>query len=127
LRDIIRNHMVKMLSLTVDEVTSAALVMPVEFDQARLERAKANLRDRIDVFGLQEQFDAFCADISNRFGWDLGVPRFANRTQRSPVSDALRERIVEDNRADGELYDFARQLWEERRKTPVRQSTVPSS
>jgi hypothetical protein len=124
LRDIIRNHMVKMLSLTVDEVTAAPLVMPIEFDQARLERAKCNLRDRIDMFGFQEHFDDFCVDISNRFDWDLGAPRFANRTQRSPVSDALRERITEDNGFDRELYEFAQQLWEERRQTPVRQATV---
>ena len=121
LRDIIRNHMVKMLSLTVDEVTSAPLVMAVEFDQARLERAKANLRDRIDVFGLQEHFEEFCADISNRFDWNLGAPRFANRTQSAPVSDALREQIAEDNSMDRELYDFGRQLWEERRQTPAYQ------
>jgi hypothetical protein len=117
LRDIIRNHMVKMLSLTVDELTAAPLVLEVEFDEARLERAKANLRDRIDVFGLQEHFDEFCADLSGRFGWDLGAPRFANRTERSPVSDALRERIAGDNRMDRELYDFARQLWEQRQSS----------
>ena len=119
LHDIIGNHMVKMLSLTVDELTSAPLVEPVEFDRARLERAKSNLRDRIDVFGLQEHFDDFCAELSSRFGWDLGAPRFANRTQRSPASDALRERIAEDNAIDGELYDFARQLWDERRRASV--------
>jgi hypothetical protein len=119
LQHIIRNHMVKMLSLTVDELTSAPLVEPVEFDRARLERAKSNLRERIDVFGLQEHFDEFCGELSRRFGWDLGAPRFANRTQRSPVSDALRERIAQDNRIDGELYDFARQLWDERRRASV--------
>jgi len=119
LHDIIRNHMVKMLSLTVDELTSAPLVEPVEFDRERLERAKSNLRERIDVFGLQEDFDGFCAELSSRFGWDLGAPRFANRTQRAPVSDALRARIAQDNAIDGELYDFARQLWDERRRAAV--------
>jgi len=119
LHDIIRNHMVKMLSLTVDELTSAPLVEPVEFDDARLERAKANLRDRIDVFGLQEHFDDFCAELSSRFGWDLGAPRFANRTQRAPVSDELRERIAQDNADDCELYDFARQLWHKRQRASV--------
>jgi len=108
-------------------LTSAPLVMPVDFDDARLERAKTNLRDRVDVFGLQEQFDDFCLDLSTRFNWDLGAPRFANRTQRAPVTDALRHRIAENNSADMELYDFARQLWEERQGTPVRQSTVRSS
>jgi hypothetical protein len=117
LHDIIRNHMVKMLSLTVDELEAAPLVMEVDFDEARLERAKANLRDRIDVFGLQEHFDDFCADLSGRFGWDLGAPRFANRTKQAMVSDALRERIADDNSVDRALYDFARQLWEERQSS----------
>jgi hypothetical protein len=119
LHDIIRNHMVKMLSLTVDEVTSAPLVMPVEFDPQRLERAKSNLCERIDLFGLQEHFDDLCADLSSQFEWDLGEPRFANRTQTAPVSDALRERIAADNEIDCEFYDFARQLWEERRRASV--------
>jgi len=127
LRDIIRNHMVKMLSLTVDEVTSVPLVMPVEFNRSRLEQAKSNLRDRIDVFGLQEHFDDFCVAIANQFNWDLGAPRFANRTQRAPVSDSLRQQIAEDNRLDMELYDFARQLRMERLKSSVPQSTVRST
>jgi hypothetical protein len=122
MRDIIRNHMVKMLSLTVDELDSAPLVMAVEFDRARLDRAKENLRKRIDVFGLQEHFDDFCADISSRFEWDLGTPRFANRTDSAPVSDSLRERIAEDNTIDCELYEFARQLWQEGRGTPAQRS-----
>ena len=126
LTDIIRNHMVKMLSLTIDELESAPLVMPVEFDHTRLEQAKSNLRDRIDVFGLQEHFDDFCADVSSRFGWDLGAPRFANRTQRAPVSDALRRQIAEDNAFDMELFDFAQQLWEERPGPSPRQSIVRS-
>src|SRR4051812_37114510 len=39
LHDIIHNHMVKMLSLTADEMTSTPLVMHVDFDEARLEQA----------------------------------------------------------------------------------------
>jgi hypothetical protein len=42
------------------------------------------------------------------------------------VSDALRERIAEDNSIDRELYDFARQLWQERQRTPAGQPTVDS-
>jgi hypothetical protein len=109
LQDIIRNHMVKMLSLTAEEMASIPLTQPVVFDEARLERAKQNL-ERIDVVGVQEQFDACCSELEARFGWDLGAPRFANRTEKRPVSDALRERIAEDNAMDGELYRFARDL-----------------
>jgi len=39
LQHIIRNHMVKMLSLTVDEMGPTPLAQPVAFDAARLDRA----------------------------------------------------------------------------------------
>lgn len=106
LEPIIRNHMVKMLSLTPDEMGPTPLTTRVTFDAARLERAKHNLAT-IDVVGLQEEFDEACAELSRRFGWDLGPPRFANRTAREPVADALRERIAADNAHDVELHRFA--------------------
>lgn len=111
---IIRNHMVKMLSMTPEEMTATPLVASVSFDQARLERAKEQLVERIDLFGLQTDFERFCTSLEARFGWDLGPPRFANRTPPQPVADALRDRIAEDNRIDGELYRFAEQLYADR-------------
>jgi hypothetical protein len=111
--------MVKMLSMTTGEMTSAPLLAPVDFDDTRLRTAEQNLRDRIDVFGLQEHFDDFCAELTTRFGWDLGAPRFANRTQPAPVSDELRARIASDNRADVELYDFAVELYDQRRRAAM--------
>jgi hypothetical protein len=113
LQDIIRNHMVKMLSLTPDEMGATPLTVPVTFDDDRLERAKGNLA-RIDVVGLQEHFDDFCAALEARIGRSLGAPRFANRTPRSPVTAALRERIAADNQADIQLYRFAEGLVEDR-------------
>ncbi len=108
LDDIIRNHMVKMLSLTADEMTSTPLVAHVDFDEGRLDTAKSNLTEKIDVFGMQPEFEDFSADLERRFGWDLGEPRFANRTEAVPVSDDLRALIASDNRLDAELYEFAR-------------------
>lgn len=111
---LIRNHMVKMLSLTVEEMTHGALT-PVAVGDEHLARAERNLVERIDVFGLQEHFDALCADLEARYGWDLGPPRFANRTfERTDVDDAFRRRIAEDNAADVELYATARRVWAER-------------
>jgi hypothetical protein len=124
LHDIIRNHMVKMLSLTPEEMAPIPLTQPVTFDQARLERAMQNL-ERIDVVGVQEQFDALCDELEIRFGWDLGAPRFANRTEKRPVSDALRERIAEDNAMDGELYRFAQELIERRRSAAAAAAVAP--
>jgi hypothetical protein len=115
MQDIIRNHMVKMLSLGADEMTAVPLVAHVDFDEDRLETAKRNLTHRVDLFGLQTHFEDFCTDLERRFGWDLGAPRFANRTEAVPVSDDLRSRIATDNRLDMELYEFARESWETQR------------
>ncbi|MBK5286936.1 MAG: sulfotransferase family 2 domain-containing protein [Acidimicrobiia bacterium] len=102
---LLRNHMVRMLSLTVEEMTAGALT-EVTVDEARLERAKANLSDRIDVVGVQERFDDFCEELTERFGWDLGNSHVANRTTPVEVPDSLRSQIAADNEIDGELYRF---------------------
>jgi len=113
---LIHNHMVKMLSLTADEMTHGA-VTKVDFGPEHLERARRNLRERIEVFGLQENLDEFCEELERRYGWDLGDPRFANRNFGEYEVDAsLRRRIADDNALDVELYEFARALRAERRR-----------
>jgi hypothetical protein len=107
---LVRNHMVRMLSLTSAEMTQGALT-DVTVDEARLERAKHNLGERIDVLGIQEQFDAFCDLLTARFGWDLGRAHVANRTSAYAASDTLREQIARDNAMDTALYEFAVELW----------------
>lgn len=106
---LIRNHMVRMLSLRADEMTAGALT-PVEVDEVRLADAQRNLAERVDVMGVQERFDEFCAALAVRWGWDLGDPQFANRTAPADVSRALRRRIARDNELDAELYRFADDL-----------------
>jgi hypothetical protein len=98
--------MLKMLSLTTDEMTDGVLT-PVEFTRARLERGRASL-EAIDVVGFQEDFETFCDQLTLRFGWNLGAPIFMNRSTPVDVSDAFRARIARDNALDIELYDFAR-------------------
>jgi len=104
--ELVHNHMVKMLSLTPEEMTNGVL-SPVEFTRDRLERAQQRLSG-IDVVGFQEHFDAFCDDLVARFGWDLGEPIFMNRSTPVDIDDALRERIARDNALDIELCEFAR-------------------
>ena len=106
---LIRNHMVRMLSLSAGEMTDGALTS-ITVDEGRLAAAQEALERRIDVVGLQERFDAFCDALANRFGWDLGKRQFANRTPPTSVSDELRERIASDNELDARLYRFVRQL-----------------
>lgn len=104
--ELVHDHMVKMLSLSTDEMTNG-LLSPVEFTRARLERAQQRL-STVDVVGFQEDFDPFCTALTARFGWDLGDPIFMNRSTPVDVSDAFRARIAHDNTLDIELYDFAR-------------------
>ena len=110
---LVHNHMVKMFALTVDDMT-AWLMTPVDFTPEHLERAKRRLAS-IDAVGLQEDFETFCRELEDRFGWDLGPAVIANDTPHGdPVSEAFRRRIAEDNHYDVELYEFARELVAER-------------
>jgi hypothetical protein len=106
---LIGNHMVRMLSLSVDEMTDGALTQ-VTVDEARLAMASEALEWRIDVVGVQERFEEFCDALAVRFGWDLGRPQFANRTPPMEASDDLRGRIAADNAFDAGLYRFAQAL-----------------
>lgn len=106
---LVHNHMVKMFGMTADEMTGWVMT-GIDFTPAHLERAKERL-GAVDVVGIQEDFDAFCAELEARFGWNLGPPVVANDTPHEPVSEAFRRRIAEDNAYDVELYEFAcRQL-----------------
>jgi hypothetical protein len=116
-RCLIHNHMVKMLAMTCDEMTDGFLTV-LDLDAGHLERAKQNLVERIDVWGVQEHFEEFCDELMCRFGWDLGPPRFANRSTPHDAEDSLRERIAEDNQLDVELYQFAAELRDQRRPVP---------
>jgi hypothetical protein len=110
---LVRNHMVRMLSLTVDEMTDGMLTQ-VDVDDARVERAKAQLVDRIDLFGVQEHFDEFCDLLAQRYGWTLGPMHHANRTEPVDVPESLLHSIAADNAADAELYRFAAEEWSRR-------------
>jgi hypothetical protein len=114
---LIHNHMVKMFSLTPGEMTDGALT-PVDFTSAHLDRAKQQLAT-VDVLGLQEDFEEFCATLQQRFGWNLGAPVHANRTEPVAVSRSFRDRIARDNSMDVELYAHAERLCEQRRSARV--------
>ena len=74
----------------------------------RLERRNACAR--IDAVGLQEHFDQFCAELTRRFGWDLGQPAVREPDQPGRGRPSrFRMRIADDNADDIELYEFARE------------------
>jgi hypothetical protein len=111
-KGLVHNHMTKMLSLMPEEMEDGALTR-VEFTPERLERAKQRLAG-VDAIGIQEDFDSFWAQLAARFDWRLGGPH--DRPERPPaqLSPQFRDRIVEDNADDIELYEFARRLVTER-------------
>ena len=84
---LVHNHMVKMFALTPETMTAGALT-PVQFERHHLELAIERLRT-VDVVGVQERFEEFCAELERRFGWDLGPPLFANRTTPFEVTRRL--------------------------------------
>ena len=107
---LIRNHMVKMLSITTDEMDAGALTH-VDFTHDRLERVKRALAT-VDVVGFQDDFESFCGELSARFGWDLGPAEYVNRSRAGdPVDDAFVTRLREENALDIELYDHACRLF----------------
>jgi hypothetical protein len=114
-RHMIQNHMVRTLSLSPDEmVADDGVLTPVPYTRERLERAKEALAG-LDLFGLQDRFDELCNALANGYGLDVGSPLRSNTTEAGVVPDGLADRIAEDNALDMELYEYARELYRERR------------
>ena len=112
----IQNHMVRTLSLTPEEMAEGDGVLTrVAYTPERLEMAKESLAS-LDLFGLQEHFEAFCDELAERYGLDVGEPLRTNTTEPRDVPPGFAERIAEDNALDMELYDFACRLYEERHR-----------
>lgn len=117
---LIHNNMVKMFSLTPEEMVAGDGLMThvKDFTAARLEQAKQGLAG-VDVMGIDTQFHDFVDELGTRFGWRLGAPSHTNRTEPHEVAKAFRRRIEEDNAADVELFAFALELDSQRRKSRV--------
>jgi hypothetical protein len=113
---LIHNHMVKVFSLSPEEIVAGDGIMARvdPFTTARFEEAKARLAG-VDVLGLHDHLEEFCAELGARFGWQLGSHVHANRTEPVEVAPSFRARIASDNALDLELYEHAEQLWSSRR------------
>lgn len=109
----IQNHMTRMLSLTPEEFGPGnGVLTSVPYTPERLERAKETLAG-VDLFGLQHRLDEFCNQLAARYGLTVGPPTRSNTTESDHVPEGLIERIVEDNKLDVELYDWACKFYEE--------------
>jgi hypothetical protein len=111
---LIENHMVKMLAMRPEEMTDG-LLTPLAFDDGHLHRAENALEERLDAWGLQDHFESFCDELTQRYGWDLGPPQVTNVSTPYDVDDAFRARIARDNELDVELYRYAVEQYKDRR------------
>jgi hypothetical protein len=88
--------------------------------RAALKSAQTNLRTHFSVIGLTEEFDASVLLLHQLFGWQLPVYRKENVTKNKPESSSLdpetRRLIEQTNSFDLELYDYARELFAEKRQ-----------
>jgi len=108
---LIRNHMTRMLSMTVDELRATDSVLTdVSDTDERLQRAKDALAG-LDLFGLQPRLEELCAELTRRFGLDLGAPLHSNATEVADAPEHLIARIESDNALDVALYEFASDLY----------------
>jgi hypothetical protein len=113
---LIHNHMVRMLSLTPAEMEQGdGALSTVDYTPERLEMAKEGLAS-LDLFGLQPHLDELCDELTARYGLDMGDPIRSNESPPAEPPPGLVERIAEDNALDVALYDWACQLYEDRKR-----------
>ncbi len=110
----IHNHMVKMFSLT-PETGKDGMLVKVEFTEDHFKQAKSNLK-RVNVIGLMEDYQGFCDNLQDAFGWNFKHIIHGNKTDKSEVvSEAFKDRIRRDNELDVKFYKFAQYLVTRRR------------
>ena len=90
---------------------------PFLASQDNLETAKANLREHF-IFGLTERFDETLILLKRAFGWKTrDIIYMRQRVGRRPPADKISRETVnlieEHNELDMQLYEFAKQLFEE--------------
>lgn len=93
-----------------------------ESDESLLDRAKAVLRDKIDVVGLTEQFDASLFLMKARLGWGFinyyrqnDSSSFKNKEPRTKVTPELAAEMEQASPLDFALYRYAKTLFEAQR------------
>jgi len=84
--------------------------------RAALKQAQANLQTHFRVVGLLEEFDASLLLLRRAFGWRFPFYVKENVTkEKETFLDAETRGLIEEaNRLDLELYEYARNLFDER-------------
>ncbi len=88
-----------------------------------LKAAKHNLRHRYVTFGLQDEFDASLEQIAGALNWTIGPEGGEVRPKATRISKTVDQDDIEAverfNRLDSELYDYAKELFRQRRTDPI--------
>jgi hypothetical protein len=113
---LIRNHQAKLFAMTLEDEPES-LWDVVEVDAGRLAIAKENL-ERVEALGLTERFDEFLGAIRERFGWRFRqIPNRLVSKETWTATKSFRDHIAEDNAAEMEFYEHAREVHDRRRRT----------
>lgn len=95
--------------------------MKIPFGQCTadmLAEAKYNLRNKITVVGLTEDFDRTVILMGHIFGWNwpfyIARNRTRNRPQRTEIAPETIRIMEKQNRFDIALYNYARELFDAR-------------
>jgi hypothetical protein len=92
-------------------------------DETDLELAKQNLRDEIELLGIVERFDESVLYCQHQLDWDRPFYLKANQSKRvlkdktityASLNSDEKKMIEHVNRYDLELYDYAKQLFQNR-------------
>jgi serine O-acetyltransferase len=113
----------------VDRERAIAAARASAVNERRFAVAKQHLA-KVDVVGFSEAYDDFIDELRARFGWwPYGISTKAKANMsREPWGEpnALRQRIIDDNAFDMELYEYAHELVRERRRpVSISQSVTP--
>ena len=83
-----------------------------------LEKAKRNLVEKMATFGIARRFDESILDIAHTFGWHKPFYLSKNISKQTirNVSDEAREKCEKRQHLDGELFQFAEEVFDERRR-----------
>lgn len=112
-RCLLDDHQTKVFSLGVDDSPQSVMDV-IELDEDRLRVACANL-ETVDVVGVTDRYDDFCADVTAAFGWRIGTVPDRRVSEPTAVDPALRHRIEADNQLDRRFYEYAVELIARRR------------
>ena len=106
------NGMVRIVAGRMDMGMAQPMEMVTEAD---LEKAKENL-STFAALGIVDTFDEDLAKIAKKFGWESTEYERYRTGRRPPLEDVDKKMvamIMENNKLDRQLYDFAKEIKDE--------------